>query len=85
MNNLCWPRSQATEYLYAKLTPIIHQGKLTRAVEVGKLEVPRVKTEMGKMGFRYWAPNQWNIKKAELKGVVNINQLKRLLKMSWYG
>ncbi len=76
---------KAPGYLYEKLTTVSHHGLRTRAVEAGALTVPRVKTELGKMGFSFRAPTIWNGTKVDIKAAVNINQLKRLIKTSWYG
>ena len=71
-------------YLYDKLLPVRHEGRHTRACESGMLQVPRVSTSYGNMAFSYRGPVQWNITSAELKAAVNKQQLKSLLKTSWY-
>ena len=76
---------KSPNYLHKNLIPVVHHGRHTRATESGKLVVPRVNTEMGTRGFSYKATSQWNITKTELKAAVNVNQLKHLLKTSWYG
>ena len=71
-------------YLYDKLKPVNHGGRHTRACESGLLQVPRTKSNYGKMAFAFRGPVQWNITKMELKAAVNKAQLKALIKSSWY-
>ena len=80
----CCIHNKEPAYLYECLVPTHHPGRVTRATEAGKLDVPRVRTNMGKLGFRYRAPTVWNTTKDEIKAAVNVNQLENILKTSWY-
>ena len=71
-------------YLYDKLVPVSHEGLRTRACEAGMLQVPRTKTNYGKMAYAYRGPLQWNLTNVEFKAAVSKNQLKSLLRTSWY-
>ncbi len=71
-------------YLFECLRTLHRPDRPTRATEANNLLVPRVKTNYGRNTFEYRASSQWNITKTEIKASVNINQLKRLLKSSWY-
>ncbi len=71
-------------YLCDQLRPVGHGHRVTRAVNKGVLEVPRVKNIYGSYMFSYRGPLQWNVTKTTLKAAVNKIQLKRLLQTSWY-
>ena len=71
-------------YLYDQLKAVTHNGRATRASDAGVLIVPRVKSKYGQMTFGYRGPLQWNITDINLKAAASKNQLKTLLKTSWY-
>ena len=71
-------------YLYDKLKPVSHEGRQTRACDSGMLQVPRKQTNYGRMAFAFRGPVQWNITNVDLKAAMSKNQLKTLLKTSWY-
>ena len=77
--------TQMPGYLFDVLIPVAYQGRVTRAAEAGNLLVPRTNTGIGQNSFGYRAPTQWNVTKPEIKAAVSIDQLKRLIKASWYG
>ncbi len=71
-------------YLYDKLKAVSHEGRRTRACDSGMLQVPRMKTNYGKMSYAFRGPVQWNVTNLDFKAAVNKKQLKSLLKSSWY-
>ncbi len=77
--------TKSPAYLFDMLTPIEHEGRITRAAQTGVMTEPRTRSNLGKHSFGYRAPTTWNQTKAEIKAAVNMPQLKRLLKTSWYG
>ncbi len=77
--------NESPAYLYDCLKPISHHGRCARATEAGNLQVPRMHSGLGQNYFGYRGPTCWNSTMTEIKAAVNINQLKRLLKSSWYG
>ena len=77
--------NESPGYLYECLKPVTNRGRVTRATEAGKLQVPRTNCGIGCNAFGYRAPTQWNVTKPEIKAAVNPCHLKRLIKLSWCG
>ncbi len=71
-------------YLFDCLVPVAHPSRVTRASEAGFMQVPRINGLYGSYGFSYRAPLQWNVTRSDLKAAVSKDQLKNLLKTSWY-
>ena len=74
---------QTPSYLYDRLQPVAHVGRLMRATESGELNVPRVHSKYGAYAFSYRGPLQWNPTSIDLKAAVNKVQLINLIKTSW--
>ena len=72
------------DYLCEQLKSLDYGGRHTRATDSGILSVPRTSTQYGRHAYSFRGPMQWNVTAAELKAAVNKEQLKRLLKTSWY-